>query len=143
MTWGPYFEHIKDGWSHRNDKNVLFLFYEDLVVDLKGSLKKLATFLDRPLKDSDLPELIDHLNIENFKQNSSVNMDHVQKMMPEKWDFVRSGKIGGNVEMTPEIAEKIDEWTERQLLGSDLKFPHQLKHKLEMYKLKANSQFRK
>lgn len=112
-------------------------------MDLKGSLKKLATFLDRPLNDSDLPELMDHLNIENFKNNSSVNMDHVRKHIPTKWDFVRSGKIGGHAEMTPEIAEKIDEWTERQLFGSDLKFPHQLKHKLEMYKLKANSQFKK
>lgn len=128
VTWGPYFEHIKDGWSHRNDKNVLFLFYEDLVMDLKGSLKKLATFLERPLNEADLPELMNHLNIQNFKQNKAVNYEHVSEVGTVKFEFVRRGQIGGNPEMTPEIIKKIDAWTEEHLNDIDLVFPHQSKN---------------
>lgn len=112
-------------------------------MDLKGSLKKLSAFLERPLNDSDIPNLMEHLNIQNFKQNTSVNMNHLRNIGVSKWDMVRRGQIGGNPEITAEIMEKIDEWTEQQLSGSDLKFPHQLRHKMEMYKLKANNQFKK
>lgn len=29
-TWGPYSEHVKEGYGLRHDKNVLFLFYEEI-----------------------------------------------------------------------------------------------------------------
>jgi len=143
LAWSPYFEHIKDGWSRRNDKNVLFLFYENLVMDLEGSLKKLAKFLERPLSDDDLPGLMNHLNIMNFKNNMAVNKEELNEVSQVKIDFIRRGKVGGNPEITPEIAEKIDVWTEQQLSGTDLKFPYQLRHKMEMYKLEINRQFKK
>lgn len=41
ITYGPYWEHIKSSWRHRNDENVLFMFYEDMILHLKGSLMKL------------------------------------------------------------------------------------------------------
>ncbi|KAJ6638636.1 Sulfotransferase 1C4 [Pseudolycoriella hygida] len=139
-TWSPFFEHIKDGWNRRNESNVLFLFYEDLVVDLEKSLKKLAAFLEKPLKDDDLPELMQHLNIKNFKQNSSVNHEFLAKFATENWEFIRQGGVGSNPEMTPQIMEKIEEWTDRQLSGTDLKFPHKLRHKINLYKMQVSKQ---
>lgn len=124
VAWGPYFEHIKDGWSHRNDKNVLFLFYEDLIMDLEKSLKRLAAFLDYQLNDIDIPELVRHLSFENFKNNTAVNREHLSKNSTNKWEFVRRGKIGGNPEMTPILIAKIDEFTEKQLMGCGLNFPN-------------------
>lgn len=106
-------------------------------MNLSGSLQKLAHFLERPLNDDDLAPLMQHLNVENFKQNPSVNMTKMLK------DFIRRGRVGGNPEMTPSIAEKIDEWTDKQLMGTDLKFPYELRHKMEMCKLNANRQFEK
>jgi len=115
---GPYIEHIKDGWNHRNDKNVLFLFYEDLKSDLKSSLRKLADFLGHELNDGDLPMLMQHLSVDSFKQNSSVNK--IERFSEN--NFIRRGQVGGNPEMTAEIAAKIDEWCRKKLEGSDLKF---------------------
>lgn len=31
ITWCPYWIHIKEGWERRHEKNMLFLFYEDMV----------------------------------------------------------------------------------------------------------------
>lgn len=31
MVYSPYWEHVKEGWEVKNHKNVLFLFYEDLI----------------------------------------------------------------------------------------------------------------
>lgn len=26
----PYWSHLKEGWEHRHEPNVLFMFYEDM-----------------------------------------------------------------------------------------------------------------
>ncbi|XP_037040729.1 sulfotransferase 1C4-like [Bradysia coprophila] len=122
VIWGSHLEHVKDAWNRRNDSNVLFLFYEDLLIDLENSLKKLASFLGRPLCDKDLPDLMEHLNIDNFKDNNSVNMKDVMEKGGSKWSFIRRGRIGGNQEMTAEISKKFDEWTDEQLKGTGIRF---------------------
>lgn len=126
MHWSPYFAHIKDGWSHRHDANVLFLCYEDLMADLEGSLRKLAAFLEKPLKDEDLPNLLSHLHIKNFKENPAVNgkdLIDVKVLFEGVQGFVRLGDAEKNCELTPEMTRRIDEWIEENLKDSDFRFP--------------------
>jgi hypothetical protein len=125
VHWSPYFEHIKDGWSHRHDENVLFIFYEDLMADLEGSLRQLACFLEKPLKDEDLPKLLDHLSIKNFKNNPAINgkdLIDVKILAKDAQGFVRLGSSVKNCELTTEMAEKIDKWIEENLKDSDFRF---------------------
>jgi hypothetical protein len=125
VHWSPYFEHIKDGWSHRHDENVLFLFYEDLLADLEGSLRQLSRFLGKPVKDEDLPKLLDHLSIKNFKNNPAINgRDLIDVKILEKGaqGFVRLGSSEKNSELTPAMSDRIDRWVEENLKDSDFKF---------------------
>lgn len=125
VHWSPYFEHIKDGWSHRHDENVLFLFYEDLIADLEGSLRQLARFLGKPLKDTDLPKLLDHLSIQNFKNNPAINgkdLIDVKILSEDAQGFVRLGSSKKNVELSNEMVQKIDKWIEANLKDTDFRF---------------------
>lgn len=125
MHWSPYFKHIKDGWEHRHEENVLFLFYEELTADLASSLKKLSEFLGKPLKDEDLPQLIDHLNIKNFKENTAVNgkdLIDVKVLSSDAQGFVRTGSTVKNTELTPEMAARIEVWVEENLKDTDFRF---------------------
>jgi len=38
MTNASVWDHFLSWWPHRNDDNVLFLFYEDLKDDLRGAV---------------------------------------------------------------------------------------------------------
>lgn len=98
------------------------MFYEDSKMDLETSLKRLADFLEKPLSDDDLPRLMDHLNFENVKKNPSINIQ-TNPSAPSSKAIVRRGKVGGNPEITKEISKKFDEWTARNLKGSDFQFP--------------------
>ncbi|KAF4533258.1 hypothetical protein B566_EDAN005174 [Ephemera danica] len=49
LLWCPYWEHLAEAWEQRHHPNMLFLFYEDLVKQ--------------------------HLHIDNFRHNSSTNLD--------------------------------------------------------------------
>jgi sulfotransferase len=126
VHWSPFFAHIKDGWSRRHDANVLFLCYEDFMADLEGTLRKLADFLEKPLKDEDLPKLLSHLHISNFKHNPAVNQGDlidVKVLSEGAQGFVRLGDAGKNCELTPEMTRRIDEWIEENLKDSDFRFP--------------------
>lgn len=97
------------------------MFYEDNHADLASSLKKLADFLGHPLKDEDLPKLMKHLSFESFQKNSVINTNRDQTAKVST--FIRRGLVGGNLEMTPDLSRKFDEWTKENLAGSDFKFP--------------------
>lgn len=118
-----------NGWENRHFENVHFMFYEDSQSDLAGSLRKLAEFLGHPLKEEDLPKLMQHLSIDNMKtqqpnpakKTSAINFKFMTS--EKEASVVRRGQVGGNQKMTAEMLKKFDEWTEKNLAGSDLVFP--------------------
>ncbi|CAB4015745.1 sulfotransferase domain-containing [Paramuricea clavata] len=45
MEFASYFVHLLSWWEHRNDSNVLFLFFEDMKDDLESVVRMVATFM--------------------------------------------------------------------------------------------------
>ncbi|XP_028406621.1 amine sulfotransferase-like isoform X3 [Dendronephthya gigantea] len=45
MENASYFVHLLSWWEHRNDPNVLFLFFEDMKDDLESVVRKVASFV--------------------------------------------------------------------------------------------------
>lgn len=122
----PWFEQVKEGWARRNDKNFLFLFYEDTKKDTRASLLKIAKFLEKDLSEEDLQRLEEHFKIENFRKNKSVNNDHFKRMgiVEENKEFIRKGQIGGWKQyFTPDLNAEADEWIAENLKNSDLILP--------------------
>lgn len=94
----------------------MFLFYEDLISDLKSSLMKIASFLEKPLDESDLPKLMSHLSIENFKKNPAINKLHLQDknvLDKDAPSFIRNGNVRKNTEITADMEAQIDELMKR------------------------------
>jgi Sulfotransferase domain len=44
VKYGSWLRHVEGWWAHRDDPDVLFLHYEELVHDLAGSLRRIARF---------------------------------------------------------------------------------------------------
>lgn len=128
MVWAPYWSHVKEGWNLRNYPNVFFIFYEDFLANLEESLKKLSKFLGKPLTENDLPRLIDHLHIKNFKNNPAVNYEELRDLgilSDYEHGCVRSGGKGKHSDYyTPELLKRVDSWIDENLRGCDIKFPN-------------------
>ncbi|XP_014245580.1 sulfotransferase family cytosolic 1B member 1-like [Cimex lectularius] len=125
LVYSPYFEHVKEGWERRNHPNVLFIYYENIVKDLKGSIKKIADFLNKPASEEDVERLAQHLEINNFRKNVKIHEDIEMKGMtnPDAEGFIRSGKTGDKKEFTDELAKKADNWILENLKNTDILFP--------------------
>jgi len=129
VVWSPYWEHVKEYWNHRHDPNFLFLFYEEMTKDLPAVIAKVAKFLNKEMNEKQIMKLTDHLNIENFRKNPSVNRQHIRGMgfyNTNEPPFVRKGISSGTgwpKEYTPQLIERIENWIAKNLADTTLRFP--------------------
>ncbi|XP_077990995.1 uncharacterized protein LOC144445330 [Glandiceps talaboti] len=122
--YGTWNSHVICWWNKRNEDNVLFLKYEDVVRDLKGNVKNVAKFLGKDLPDSVIDKIADLCSLEKMKQNSNARSDATCRMMhidPEDSPFVRRGKVGGWKEyFTVAQSELLDQTYSKWMEGTDL-----------------------
>ena len=114
VVYGPYWPHVHSYYQRRNDANVLFIFYEDLIHDFHATVDKLAKFIGYELTAKQL-ESIHHLTkASTMRKNAVINAkaDNALDKSADA-DFIRKGTSGGWKEyFTPEILEEFDAWIE-------------------------------
>lgn len=121
--WLPYYSHVKEAREHAHLPNVLFLRYEDMLVDLPGAVHRIAEFLECPPKPEDLSTLLDHLSIKSFRENKSVNMHEMASvgiLKEGEAGFVRSGgKTASQPQQefvdNPKLFKSANEWVEQNV----------------------------
>ena len=80
MQNASYYHHINSWWAHHEDKNVLWLFFEDLKEDLAREVKKIAQFLDIGKDDAELQALaVEHSSFQFMSSHPSHFDEHVSK----------------------------------------------------------------
>ena len=126
LFYTPYFEYVKDIWSKREHPNLCILFYEDMKKDLGGSLRKVARFLGKELKNEEA--IIDHLSFKKMKDNTSVNNDVVKKqgLFSHDGNFMRKGEIGDwKNYFTEEMNKRMDEAVNKHFKPIGLEFQYE------------------
>ena len=128
LAGNPFFPHLEEAWQLRHHPNLLFLFYEDMKRDLGSVIDQVAQFLDCPLSREKKEQLIEHLDIKNFRNNPAVNAEIGKTFgfMNKTGNFIRKGKVGGwkeEFENFPEMEKQFDAWLSEQLKQSDVEFP--------------------
>ncbi|XP_022188003.2 LOW QUALITY PROTEIN: sulfotransferase 1C4 [Nilaparvata lugens] len=126
-AWAPYWSHVLEGWNRRNHPNVLFLFYEQMNTALREIIDKVSNFLEKPVTEEQTEQLMNYLDIRNFKNNPAVNFDFLKEvgiLNSGEQGFVRKGKNNGwSEEFTPDLIERADKWIKDNLERTDLRFP--------------------
>lgn len=127
VPWGPYWSHILEAWDHRNDDNVLVLFYEDIVKDLEAAIISIANFLSVSAPPEKVKLLKEHLDIKNFSSNPVVNFEALRDVgVLNKYEksFVRKGQSREKPEdITEDIEKEMLDWIEENYKETSLRFP--------------------
>ncbi|KAK9884591.1 hypothetical protein WA026_007433 [Henosepilachna vigintioctopunctata] len=127
VSWSPYWEHVIEAWEKRNEENLLFLFYENMIKKMKKTISEVQHFLGTAYSDDQISSLENHLNIDNFRKNKSVNHDDWKILgifNKNEQDFIRAGENGEAKRWFDEDMEReAKEWIQEHLKNSDLKFP--------------------
>ena len=123
LFFSPYFEYVKDIWSKREHPNLCILFYEDMKKDLAASLRNVARFLGKELKNEEA--LVDHLSFKKMKDNTAVNKDGGKKhgMCLNDGNFMRKGEVGDwKNYFTEEMNKRMDEAVNKHFKPIGLEF---------------------
>uniref|UniRef100_A0A913I897 Sulfotransfer_1 domain-containing protein n=1 Tax=Strongyloides stercoralis TaxID=6248 RepID=A0A913I897_STRER len=108
---GGYFRHNKSWLPHINDDNVLFLIYEEMCKDLKGSINKIANFIGGEAlevinNEELLQKVIDECSFEGMKKKNNMFSHEVAYRTPT---FIRKGGSRNWKElMTKEQSDRLD-----------------------------------
>ncbi len=112
VVWGSWFYHVSRWWRHRNEYNVLFLNYEDLVRDLEGTLRRIIAFCGLTIPEERMPEILRRCSFA-FMKEYETKFDFATELMLERGmtpsTFIRKGKVGDwKSYFTPEQEARFD-----------------------------------
>jgi hypothetical protein len=106
--FNSWFEHTESWWPHRNDDDVLFLRYKDIIADLEGTARRVAAFCGLAIREVEMPRIVARCSLEFMKR-------HQEKFDPRPLfpgapgaahgsaQFIREGRIGrGRKVLNPE-----------------------------------------
>ena len=125
IWFGNHLDNVLSWWSHRNEKNVLFLKYEDRVKDLAGQIEQIAAFMGAELSSDALSKVVELARFKEMKKDDRVN---------NSWDknfdkdgeptFLRKGVVGDWKNFfTPEQSRQMDiQYEKLKGTGLELQF---------------------
>ena len=115
LEQGNYFHHLKSAWNKRHHPNLKILWYEDLKKNPIKEVTELSKFLNHPLSDETVSELVDYLDFNNVKERAST----------EKKSFFRKGIIGDGDNYFKGDKLKIwDDWVHENIKGTEIEFTY-------------------
>lgn len=121
VAWGSWFYHVKGYWRHRNDPNLLFLFYEDMVRDLEGAVRRIIAFCELDVPEERVPEIVRRCGFAFMKEHEE-KFDYAFELLVDQGmtpgAFIRKGLAGEwKSALTAEQAERFDRKCRRSLPG--------------------------
>ncbi|KAM4580631.1 amine sulfotransferase-like isoform 2-T2 [Odontesthes bonariensis] len=107
-----WFEHIKTWYSHKDEMNMLFITYEEMIKDLKSAVEKISLFLGQKLTDEQLANVVKHSTFNNMKRIPQASYEQVPEdlLSHHLGTFMRKGTIGDwKNHLTVAQSERFDE----------------------------------
>ncbi|XP_040212095.1 sulfotransferase family cytosolic 1B member 1-like [Rana temporaria] len=121
-SWGA---HVRDWWNLRQQKNMLYVFYEDMLEDPIGEIQKVVKFLGKDFSEEDVDRICQHTSFKAMKENPLTNYTSLSSTIMDQSisPFMRKGICGDwKNHFTVAQSERLDEYYQREMSGADLTF---------------------
>ncbi|XP_066521244.1 sulfotransferase 2B1-like isoform X2 [Hoplias malabaricus] len=94
--FGSWFDHVKGWLKAKDEDHILYIAYEEMIQDLKGSVSRIAQFLGKSLSEEVVEKIANSCVFQNMKQNKMSNYSLVPEefMDQKKSAFLRKGIAG-------------------------------------------------
>eukprot|EP00050_Salpingoeca_kvevrii_P022321 m.124568 g.124568 ORF g.124568 m.124568 type:complete len:318 (+) comp9674_c2_seq2:4556-5509(+) len=121
MENASYFEHFVSWWPHRNEENVLLVFFEDMKADLRATVRRVAEFMGLAADDERLIDLVverssfkymsenEHLFDEKLTKRARNGPCGLPADAGSKGSKIRDGSAGrGKLALSDDLRAEID-----------------------------------
>lgn len=90
----PFWSHVRSWWEERQRSNVLLLHHAKMTADLRGELRRLATFLGIELSEATLPAMLAHCDIAYMRAHAANLPAFTRVFVQGAASFFRRGTNG-------------------------------------------------
>lgn len=123
VGYGDYFDHVLSWWAHRDDKNVLFMKYEDMKKDLHSCVRQISHFMGEDLPLDVVDKIAEKSTFSSMQGDSGANYGWAEHRRERSMPFMRKGQVGNWKEhFTQEQSAQCDAVTARKFKPVGLEF---------------------
>ncbi|XP_049615528.1 sulfotransferase 1A1-like [Syngnathus scovelli] len=129
LVWGSWYDHVKGYWEVREERNILYLFYEDMKENPTREIKRIMNYLNLSLPDDIISRIAELTTFKNMKENPMVNYSFIPNHIFDQSisTFIRKGEVGDwKNHFTPEQSAKFDEDYEKKMKHVNIPFRTQI-----------------
>ncbi|KAL0984493.1 hypothetical protein UPYG_G00142200 [Umbra pygmaea] len=125
LSWGSWYDHVKEYWKEREKRNILYLFYEDMKEDPRREVERIMRYLDLSLNDDVISRIVELTSFNTMKDNPMANYSCIPKVVFDQSisPFMRKGVVGDWTNyFSPEQNELFDEDYKQQMEDVNIPF---------------------
>ncbi|CAL8303518.1 unnamed protein product [Lota lota] len=111
--FGSWFDHVKGWLSAGEQQHIMYISYEEMMLDLEASVTRIAQFVDIPLDSEIIRTIAERCVFKNMKKNKMSNYSLVPSEIMDQngSEFLRKGIAGDwKNHLTVAEAEYFDEF---------------------------------
>ncbi|KAF3704448.1 Sulfotransferase 1C1 [Channa argus] len=125
LAWGSWYDHVKSYWLEKENKNILYIFYEDMKENPRREIERIMRYLDLSVSDEVINRIVELTSFKNMKDNPMANYSCIPASVFDHSvsAFMRKGEVGDWINhFTPEQSKMFDEDYEKQMKDVNIPF---------------------
>ncbi|XP_039507552.1 sulfotransferase family 1, cytosolic sulfotransferase 5 isoform X1 [Pimephales promelas] len=96
LGWGSWYDHVKGYWRERQNKKILYTFFEDMKEDPVREVTHIAQFLGKQLSKSVIDHIVQMTAFSAMRENPMANYSTIPDTIFDRTasEFMRKGEVG-------------------------------------------------
>jgi Sulfotransferase domain len=120
MWWGTWPHHVSGWWDRsQKEKNVLFVYFEDMKRDLPATVRQVAQFLGlKPLSEEEVRQVAEKCSFKYMQDHQEAFEMHPPHLLATSAELFVRGSADRHLDVPADARKRVGEWAAKEMESS-------------------------